>query len=158
MTLLNKSWFAVARTILKRDEGSNALPYRDTLGNWTIGVGHLIGSDLEHLILNERAIDALLDDDIATAWQSVINIFGETALNNWLPARQHAVLNLAFNLGETRLRKFHKAIEAIQSEDWNRAAEELKDSLWATQVRTRSDRVCFMIQTGLYHDAYRLDS
>lgn len=156
MNELTESWHAVARTILKRDEGVASQPYKDSLGYWTIGVGHFIGEELEQIQLNKGAIDALLDDDIAVAWLAVLNIFGAEFVQSLVPARQHALLNLAFNLGETRLRRFTKAIAAMQRGEWENAAAHFKDSLWAKQVKTRSDRVCFMILTGEYHDSYRL--
>ena len=35
------------RRDLVRDEGKRLRPYRDSLGNWTVGVGHLLtGNDL----------------------------------------------------------------------------------------------------------------
>lgn len=40
------------------------------------------------------------------------------------PSVQYAVLDMAFNLGRSRLRQFRKMKEAVQNEDWETAAEQ----------------------------------
>jgi lysozyme len=45
---------------------------------------------------------------------------------------------MAFNLGSEGLSKFQKTIEAIENGDFDKAAEEMGDSLWAEQVGDRA--------------------
>jgi GH24 family phage-related lysozyme (muramidase) len=97
----------------------------------------------------------MLEEDIAIAYDSAVNIFGADVIGSWTVARQHAILNLVFNLGETKFRQFKRTIAAIHANDWVAAGDFLLDSLWAKQVKKRSERVVFMVKTGLFHDSYR---
>jgi lysozyme len=54
---------------------------------------------------------------------------------------------MAFNLRE-RLLGFHDTLAAILNDDWQRAHDEMLDSLWAKQVGERAQRLAKMILTG----------
>ena len=66
--------------------------------------------------------------------------------------RQDAMINLSFNIGITSLRKFSKAIAAMNVHDYETAAMEFLDSRWANQVGTRALDVTDMIRTGDYNE------
>ena len=55
--------------------------------------------------------------------------------------RHRVVANMCFNLGQPRFSGFKKFIHAMQVSDWERAAEEMMDSKWATQVGDRAKRL-----------------
>ena len=55
--------------------------------------------------------------------------------------RQRVVANMCFNLGYPRLKKFKKFIYAMQISQWEKAAEEMMDSKWATQIGERAVRL-----------------
>jgi len=55
--------------------------------------------------------------------------------------RQRVIANMCFNLGHPRLSKFKKFIQAMQISDWERAAEEMLDSKWSSQVGDRALRL-----------------
>ena len=55
--------------------------------------------------------------------------------------RQRVLANMAFNLGLPRLNKFVKFLTAVQASDWEKAAIEMMDSKWATQVGNRAVRL-----------------
>lgn len=90
---------ATGRAWLTREEGYRTRAYRDTEGNWTTGVGHLIGPDEQDLItrtLSEDEVDALLRSDLATAEAAV------SATRTKLPLLQDefdALVHLVFNIG-----------------------------------------------------------
>ena len=127
---------------LTRDEGKRLEPYKDSEGHLTIGVGHLMDSPL-----SERAVDVILDDDIAEAEADLDRIF-PTWRDDLTDNRQRALLNMTFNLGGTRLRGFRKMWVAINMEDWKDAAAEALDSKWALQVGPRSQRIASMLEDG----------
>ena len=60
--------------------------------------------------------------------------------------------DLCFNIGITSLRKFYKAIAAMNVHDYETAAMEFLDSRWANQVGTRALDVTDMIRTGDYNE------
>ena len=128
---------------LRRDEGVKDYAYQDSLGYWTIGVGHLIdkrkGGKMPDVI-----IDMLLRYDIDEKIAE---------LNERLPwwgfldeSSQRVIVNMAFNLGVEGLLKFGKFMDALKDGDRNRAASEMLDSKWAEQVGARATRLATIIR------------
>lgn len=131
---------------LKIHEGVRTHFYRCTSGLATIGVGRCIEEG--SLGLSEDEINYLLENDIERCGS-------ELAFNfDWFSeldeVRQHAIINLCFNLGITRLRGFVNAIEAMNVHAYEKAADEFLDSRWAKQVGQRALDVTHMIRTGEY--------
>lgn len=133
------------RAELIRDEGLRLTAYRDTLGNPTIGVGHLIGRGESFTAISQSFAMELLDADIQTAQRRLNNIY--PAWRELDDVRQRAMLNLAFNLGY-RLADFTRFLHAAKSGDWEKAADELMKSRWYKQVKLRGPRVVHAIRTG----------
>lgn len=141
---------------LLRDEGKRLMPYKDSLGYWTVGVGHLlVGDELKKFVdqetgkprraLTEAECGDLLMGDIIDAENKLNRILpGWRALDD---VRQRALLNLAFNLGY-KLKEFRRFLNAVQREDWGSAGNSLRASLWWKQVKTRGPRIVYMIKTG----------
>ncbi len=65
-------------------------------------------------------------------------------------ARRDAMIDIAFNLGLTRLRSFVNALEAMAHGQYEIAANEFMDSRWSQQVGNRAVEVTEMIRTGEY--------
>ena len=128
---------------LRRDEGVIPHAYQDSLGYWTIGVGHLIdkrkGGKIPDVI-----IDMLLRYDIDEKIAE---------LNEKLPwwgfldePSQRVIVNMAFNLGVEGLLGFKKFMDALKDGDRNRAASEMLNSKWAEQVGARATRLAAIIR------------
>ena len=64
--------------------------------------------------------------------------------------RQDAMIDISFNLGQTRLRAFKKALLAMSEGDWDEAADEFMDSRWSDQVGIRAKNLTNMIRSGAY--------
>jgi lysozyme len=127
---------------LRRDEGVRQFPYVDTVGKTTIGVGR----NLTDVGLSDAEIDFLLSNDI----QKVLNQLQARlpyfeALD---PARQGVLINMAFNLGFAGLEGFPRMLSAFAQGDWERAASEMLESRWATQVGARAERLAEQTRTG----------
>jgi lysozyme len=127
---------------LRRDEAVRRFPYRDTAGDWTIGVGRNLSSD------------GLADDEIETLLQNDVKYITET-LSARLPwfqnldaVRQAALVNMGFNLGFNGLERFPKFLAAMAQGDWRAAAYEMQNSAWAVQVKDRATRLEQQILTG----------
>ncbi len=136
---------------LIRDEGLRLDAYKDSVGLYTIGVGHLLGDSMRMEKITNYEAMALLEADIHVAWDLVDHLLGRTVFAdpdegpNWV--RERALINMAFNLGN-RLAGFKKFIAAVKAQDWDTAAAEMLNSKWATQVGDRAGRLAFMIRTG----------
>ena len=136
MSLLNR---LVAQ--LKPDEGFKSTPYYDTVGVLTIGYGR----NLEEGISQPEAMFMLVNDvnDAITAAEAVCPSFETLTM-----ARREVLVNMAFNLGQSRLGRFKKMLAAIEREDWEAAGDEMLDSRWAQQVKGRAVRLAKTMRDG----------
>jgi GH24 family phage-related lysozyme (muramidase) len=64
--------------------------------------------------------------------------------------RKDAMIDISFNLGATKLRKFVLALDAMERADYKTASEEFLDSDWSRTVKGRSVELAAMIETGEY--------
>jgi lysozyme len=130
---------------LKRHEGVRYYVYRDHLGYETIGVGRCINRAVG-LGLSPDEVEYLLINDVQRCIEELDGAF------DWFKdldeVRREAMINLCFNLGLTKLRKFVNALEAMKQRNYNKAATEFLNSKWANQVGERSREVAHMIKTG----------
>lgn len=135
---------------LRRDEGVRYVPYRDTKGIPTVGVGHnLQASPLPAgwtYPLTDDQVNQLLMSDLA-------NVFSD--LNRDLPwwtdlndVRQRVIANMMFNLGSNRLLGFKNTLAAMRQGRYDDAAAGMLNSAWASQVGARAQRLAQMMRTG----------
>ena len=143
------------RNELLHDEGLRLTPYKDSLGFWTIGVGHLLHKDQSVPVPRMTSITyseamALLDVDINIAYKLVQTLVPQGATNSTalqFEVRCRALTNMAFNLGP-KLEGFHHFLDAVRAGNWDDASRYMMESLWAKQVGLRANRLQHMIQTG----------
>ena len=130
---------------LIKDEGYKYEIYLDHLGYPTFGVGHLVlKTDKEYGLpvgtpVSEERIVECLNNDIDIVCKELDKNMGWW--NDLDDTRQRVLANMAFNLGLPRLGKFKKFLAAVQEQDWEKAAVEMMDSKWATQVGNRAVRL-----------------
>ena len=127
---------------LVRDEGKRNVSYLDSEGIATIGIGR----NIETRGLSEEEIQFLFENDVKIAIEDVEALVPNFA--SLTDARQRALVNMAFNLGRTRLAQFKKMLAAIEAQDYASAAEEMLDSRWAIQVGQRAERLAQMMRQG----------
>jgi lysozyme len=133
---------------LKHDEGCELVAYQDTLGIWTIGVGH--AHVAEGTAWTQAECDAQLAADIAHA-EGLL-----TANASWWRGlshpRQDVMVNLCFNLGwgdgTKGLSSFKNTLRFIEAGDYADAAKGLLASKWAKQVKSRATRLAAQMETG----------
>ena len=129
---------------LIKDEGYKYEIYLDHLGYPTFGVGHLVletdeeyGQPVGTPVSEERILECLNNDIDIVCKELDENMGWWSDLDD---TRQRVLANMAFNLGLPRLSKFVKFLTAVQASDWEKAAIEMMDSKWATQVGNRAVR------------------
>ena len=130
---------------IKRHEGEVLEIYIDSLGYKTLGVGHLCQpNDIEYdwevgTPVSQEVVDTYYEMDFRKHYYEAVNVFGdEKGFNNLPDDIQRVLVNMAFNLGGTRLAKFRNMLQACREHDWNRMAAEMQDSRWFHQVGRRS--------------------
>ena len=133
------------REELKVDEGVKYEIYLDHLGLPTCGIGHLIREgDEEHgkpvgTVVEQDRVQNLFALDMAVTIDECKVLYPDF---DDLPEEcQHIVANMMFNMGRPRLSKFKGMKAGVDARDWNKAADEMVDSRWYTQVPNRARRL-----------------
>jgi lysozyme len=133
--------------MLRLHEGVETHAYKCTADKTTIGVGRNI-DPTGGIGLSSDEIDYLLANDVKRVNNELISTFG------WYKTvaqpRKDAMLDMCFNMGLPRLKKFNKALAAMAMGDYNEAAIEFLDSRWAKQVGQRAITVTDIIRSGEY--------
>lgn len=131
---------------LLRDEGVEYKPYSCTADKLTIGVGR----NLDDVGINHDEAMFMLNNDIARCVKEIDKNFPWSA--RLTDPREAALINMAFNLGITRLLKFKKMLAALEVGEYIVAAKEMLDSKWARQVPNRARRLAAQMETGKWVD------
>ena len=125
---------------IKHHEGFVEHVYDDSLGIPTIGYGFAI----KDLILDEDIAEEILIRKLEKLKRNANSRF------NWLEDMpvvvQEVILNMCYQLGVTGVSKFRKAISALQEGDWDEAANEMLDSLWARQTANRAKELSNIVR------------
>ena len=126
MTLINQ---------IKKHEGYKSTVYECTEGYDTIGYGFAI-KDLE---LSEEVCNIILTEKLAKLQLSISNKF------EWFDDSpvivKDVVTNMCYQLGLSGFSKFKKTIYYLETEQYEEAATECLDSLWAKQTPSRAKDV-----------------
>ena len=131
------------RALLIRHEGIRLMPYEDSVGKLTIGIGRCLDDNG----ISMAEAEFMLANDVDWAVAEVRNVFTSEWLT-WNEVRQNAMVDFMLNLGPVRFGQFKKMISAIRAYDWPRAAWEMRHSLWASQVGQRAEDLASMIESG----------
>jgi len=117
-------------------EGYRNEVYTCPAGYKTIGIGHKLKKGENFVYLTDQEIDAIFNQDLEVVYEFMPKYIKDM----WgLPEIvQYCLIDLGFNLGETRFAKFKKTIEACNARDFELMSKELKDSKWYHQVGRRS--------------------
>ena len=137
--------------------------YKDTKGKRTIGIGfnldepsnrkkaEALGFNVQDMlsgkkILSDKEIKILYNESIKQAANDA-NAFLPRA-GRQPPVVQKVLIDMAFNLGLTRLNGFVEMRKALLKGDYNKAADEMINSKWYNQVGNRSKRLVDMMRSA----------
>lgn len=156
----------VLKEQIKNHEGFRSHSYIDTEGVPTIGIGANLkmpivqqtlkswGKDVgqifdeakyryknnvkrpDNVTISEEQAKQLLDHQFETAVQDVADLVPN--FQTLPPDAQMTLVDMSFNLGKTRLKKFEKMIKALSQRNFDEAANQMVDSKWYNQVGDRS--------------------
>lgn len=132
---------------LIRHEGVMLTMYKCPAGKDTIGIGHMIKDSERPLFANgitRKKAEQLLLADIEDCVKSMVNFPFYSSLSD---VRKRVLVEMDFNLGTPRLLKFKKALAAMAAKDWQKAHDEMLDSVWASQVGHRARTLAKMMLT-----------
>ena len=135
---------------IMRDEGYRSRPYLDTVGVPTIGYGSTcilgIPVTLAMPALSITAARDLLRADLYGALVDAQALFSR--FDEMDGVRQEVLVNMAYNLGRSRLGNFRKLIRHGLDLSYQRMADEMQDSKWYRQVGFRSRRLVAEMRSG----------
>lgn len=146
--------------LLRFEEGVVLVPYLDTEGYPTVGIGHKLShikwdsaSSWKSISL-ERARE-LLVMDLAIVVEA---IDGTEVLRNMFyrlsPNRQTIIKSMIFQMGLIGVSKFEKMWLYIGEGKYGSAANEMLDSKWARQTPERATRHADVMASGDFHKIY----
>ena len=112
-------------------EGFSRYIYLDSVGVRTVGFGR----NLDDRGISREEAEMLLLNDLETSTEEAKKFeFYENLTSN----RRDVIVEMIFNLGLTRFKKFKKTIGYINQVNYSAAADEMLDSKWADQVGQRA--------------------
>jgi len=145
------------------NEGNKPQVYKDSKGNRTIGIGFNLEDAGNRKFLKESGIDInelfngrkLTDRETKTLYnRSLTQAFKDAqSYDPNFAKRPEAVkmtlVDMAFNLGLTKLNKFEKMKAGLMNNDYNVAADEMIDSKWYKQVKSRGPRMVQVMRSAV---------
>ena len=148
--------------MLVLNEGNKPKVYKDTKGKRTIGIGFNLEEPANRKFLKEQGINInelfagreLTDRETKTLYNySLTQAFKDAKkYDPNFAKRPEAVkmtlVDMAFNLGLTKLNKFEKMKAGLMKNDYNVAADETIDSKWYKQVKDRGPRMVQVMRSA----------
>lgn len=137
---------------LIRHEGYKEEIYLCSEGIPTFGIGHAVKeTDMEYTWpvgspVEKERIDAVFILDCEDAVNDIEHLISDISSHSDQCIR--VLVNMAFNLGRTRLSGFKNMLAAVEAKDYEKASEEMKDSRWYKQVGRRSVELVEMMRTA----------
>lgn len=148
--------------MLSLNEGNKPKVYKDSKGNRTIGIGFNLEDAANRKFLKREGIDInelfdgrkLSENETRTLYNhSLTQAFKDAqSYDPNFAKRPEAVkmtlVDMAFNLGLTRLNKFVDMKAGLKNNDYNVAADEMVDSNWYKQVKSRGPRMVQVMRSA----------
>jgi lysozyme len=144
------AWDDQERIEIEKDEGKQLTSYKDTQGNWTVGIGHFLGPNpiYSGKTITEEQCQEYFEEDFEEAVKGAQQACaGFSGLDG---PRKGALVNMAFELGGPTLSTFHTFLGYVNDGLYQEAAIDLLNTRYAKQVPARAKRIAYRIQTGAY--------
>jgi len=117
------------------------MPYKDSLGVWTVGYGR----NIESVPFNQAEVDLMFKNDFHRASMGAETFIVYGFLNE---ARKGVMVEMIFQLGIGGVRKFKKFLDAALQKRWAVAANEMIDSKWHSQTKKRCEMLADIFERG----------
>lgn len=119
-------------------------PYKDINGNLTIGIGW----NLEQMPMTLAQARYICAGHINTIEQELMRTF---PIYSKLSDNRKAVLvDMGFQLGLPHLETFKNMFEALDLKHFSAAADEMLDSQWGRQFKTRASALAQIMRTDMW--------
>lgn len=133
-----------AKEQIKADEALRLSPYRCSEDKLTIGWGW----NLDDNPIPLEVAELLFEYSFEAAKRDAAKFVGPMTWSQLDITRQGVVINMAFNLGYSRLSGFRRFRQYLQQGDYEMAANEMINSKWYRQVKSRAKRLVLTMRSG----------
>ena len=138
----NQLFYDHVKADLIEDEGYKLKLYECPAGKLTIGIGY----NIQDNGISDAIAEALFKEKYIECYTALLRIFPNFESYTW--NRRKALINMIYQLGETKFRKFSNTINYIKAEAFDLASAEMLDSMWAKQTPNRAKKIAGMIKRG----------
>ena len=126
---------------IKKNEGFSSRSYKDQLGNYTIGYGHLIRK--KEIVLFKKKIKIsffqnLFENDFKTALDDYNKHFRKYSFSQNI---KELIVEMIFQMGIQNVLSFKKTLRHIRKNNKFLAALEMMDSIWYKQTPLRVENL-----------------
>ena len=126
---------------IKKNEGFLSCSYKDQLGNYTIGYGHLIRK--KEIVLFKKKIKVsffqnLFENDFKTALDDYNKHFRKYSFSQNI---KELIVEMIFQMGIQNVLSFKKTLRHIRKNNKFLAALEMMDSIWYKQTPLRVENL-----------------
>ena len=126
---------------IKKNEGFSSCSYKDQLGNYTIGYGHLIRK--KEIVLFKKKIKVsffqnLFENDFKTALDDYNKHFRKYSFSQNI---KELIVEMIFQIGIQNVLSFKKTLRHIRKNNKFLAALEMMDSIWYKQTPLRVENL-----------------
>ena len=126
---------------IKKNEGFSSRSYKDQLGNYTIGYGHLIRK--KEIILFKKKFKVsffqnLFENDFKTALDDYSKHFRKYSFSQNI---KELIVEMIFQMGIQNVLSFKKTLRHIRKNNKFLAALEMMDSIWYKQTPLRVENL-----------------
>lgn len=132
---------------IKAHEGYRNKVYRCSENRRTVGYGHLCVEDHweDGKEYDKAYLEEIFEKDFNIALNDANKILEGKPVNH---IAREAIIELVFNIGMPRTKKFVKCLAALDKEDYNEAGNQILDSLYARQVPARAGTLAGKIKSA----------
>jgi len=124
---------------IKKNEGYRNKAYKDILGFWTIGYGHLIQKNEKKFFnktYSHKELLRVFDFDFQFAVKNYMSNYNK---KKYAQNVKEVFIEMIYQMGIKKQKNFKKMIKQINKGNFFMAALEMKDSLWNKQTPKRVD-------------------
>ena len=125
---------------VKKHEGYRNKVYLDTVGERTVGVGHLCVEDFweDDKEYEESFLMEILQKDLQEAIRGAKELMNEHGCADIDERAEEILIEMVFQLGRTGVKKFKNMWKALAEHNYLGASFEMLDSRWAKQTPNRA--------------------
>ena len=129
--------YSILKLRIKKNEGFSSKPYKDQLGFYTVGFGHLILPNEKHLLKNQikkSDLEKLFINDFNKALKN-FNIYLKNFSSN--KKDSELLIEMIFQIGISGVLKFRKLLKNMNKKNKHLVCFEMMESLWYRQTPNR---------------------